>query len=339
MRRDSQPRDRRHHRRAGGARFPHYVWREGRTIGTIETVAAARLAAKGEYVLWLDNESWIGPDYVAAGVDFLDNNAAHALVCGSATVRNADGASETAAPTPVAFEDGGRRVESLIGNISGSGAWQGVFRRNVFAELPLHQGLGFAYGCLISTAWRGKIGAVPEMALHRDGSADEADASEQCEKLRLGSFQATDPWLSVSALVFCNIAFFDNAFASLPGVERLRLAVAAADAVSRRWKIMDESMFVSFASRIFPSENMLERFRALRTGLAETVLGLGSTASIDPYVQNLIGIINVLCRMRIGNIPLTKEDRDIVHRMDDMWDNDKSVEAQNKLAIVSAMYL
>ena len=214
-----------------------------------------------------------------------------------------------------------------------------MYRRNVFADLPLHAGLGFAYGCLVSTAWRGKIGAVPEMVLHRDGSADEADPGEQCQKLGLGSFQATDPWLSVAALVYCNVAFFDNAFSTLPGVERLRLAIATADAVSRRWKIMDESMFVSFASRMFPSENMLERFRTLRTGLAETVLGLGSTASIDPYVQNLIGIINVLCRMRIGNIPLTKEDRDIVHRMDDMWDNDKSVEAQNKLAIVSAMYL
>ncbi|MCG8542894.1 MAG: glycosyltransferase, partial [Alphaproteobacteria bacterium] len=216
------------------------VWREVRTAGVIETVTAARSATTGEYVLWLDGESWIGPDAVSAAVDFLDNNAAHALVCGNVIAPDANGTSGTVAPTPVAFEDGARRVEALIGNISGSAAWQGLYRRNVFADLPLHAGLGFAYGCLVSTAWRGKIGAVPEMVLHRDGSADDADPSEQCQKLGLGSFQATDPWLSVAALVFCNVAFFDNAFSTLPGVERLRLAIAAADAVSRRWKILDE---------------------------------------------------------------------------------------------------
>ncbi len=36
---------------------------------------------------------------------------------------------------------------------------------------------------------------------------------------------------------------------------------------------------------------------------------------------------------------MTKEDRDIVRQLELMWDRDKKPGAQNKVAIVSAMYL
>ena len=56
-------------------------------------------------------------------------------------------------------------------------------------------------------------------------------------------------------------------------------------------------------------------------------------------MQNLIGIINVLCRMKIGSIPKNKTDEDVVRQLEIMWDEDKSADARNKVAIVSAMYL
>jgi hypothetical protein len=36
---------------------------------------------------------------------------------------------------------------------------------------------------------------------------------------------------------------------------------------------------------------------------------------------------------------MTKDDEDIIRQLEFMWDRDKQVGAQNKVAIVSAMYL
>jgi hypothetical protein len=143
----------------------------------------------------------------------------------------------------------------------------------------------------------------------------------------------------VAALLFCNIAFFDRAMADLPFLERVRLAATAADAIAHRRKVLDEGMMISFASRLFPSEHVLDHFRAMRTALADAVMRLPALSSTDPFAQSLVGTINVLCRMRIGNIPMTKEDQDIVRQLEIMWDRDKKPGAQNKVAVVSAMYL
>ena len=119
----------------------------------------------------------------------------------------------------------------------------------------------------------------------------------------------------------------------------MRLAAAAADAIANRHKILDEGMLISFAARLFPDEHMLDHFREMRTALADAVMRMPVLSSTDPFAQNLVGTINVLCRMRIGNIPMTKEDRDIVRQLEVIWDRDKKPGAQNKVAIVSAMYL
>jgi hypothetical protein len=77
----------------------------------------------------------------------------------------------------------------------------------------------------------------------------------------------------------------------------------------------------------------------MRTALADAVKRLPTLSSTDTFAQNLVGTINVLCRMRIGNIPMTKDDEDIIRQLEFIWDRDKQVGAQNKVAIVSAMYL
>ena len=230
-------------------------------------------------------------------------------------------------------------MELLLSNMTGGEAWYGVHRRRGLEKMPLHSGLGFYYGWLLSVAWRGKVAAVPEMTLHRNSLLDECDASEEVVRLGVGNFQATDRWLSVAALLFCNIAFFDEAMEDLPFIERVRLAATAADAIANRHKVLDEGMMISFASRLFPSTHIVEHFRDMRTTLADAVMRLPGLSSTDPFAQNLVGTINVLCRMRIGNIPMTKEDRDIVRQLEVMWDRDKKTGAQNKVAIVSAMYL
>jgi hypothetical protein len=296
-------------------------------------------AARGDYFLWLDGQSWIAPHYVEKAVGFLDANAGHVLVYGTVARRTEAGEEVLSAPLSVSYEDPARRIELLLTGMTGGEGWYGMHRRQALGAPPLHNGLGYYYGWLLSVAWRGKIAALPEMILHRDRLLDEADASDEVARLGVGSFQATDRWLTVAALLFCNIAFFDDAMEGVPFLERVRLAATAADAIANRQKVLDEGMMISFASRLFPSAHIVERFRDMRTTLADAVMRLPVLSSTDPFAQNLVGTINVLCRMRIGNIPMTKNDTDIVRQLEDMWDRDQKVGAQNKVAIVSAMYL
>lgn len=315
------------------------VCRENQVLGFVDTCLLGWRAAHGDYFLWLDGESWLDPHYVELGVRYLDENLTHALVFGTTMGTGRAENEASRAPTSVAYEDPARRIELLLTNMAGGEAWYGLHRRAALETIPLHNGLGFYYGWLFSVAWRGKIAALPAMTLYRDRMLDDCNASEEVVRLGLGNFQATDRWLSIAALLFCNIAFFDIAMEPLPFLERVRLAAAAADAIKNRHKVLDEGMMVSFASRLFPSDHIVDHFRNMRTMLADAVMRLPSLSSTDPFAQNLVGTINVLCRMRIGNIPMTKEDRDIVRQLDDMWDRDKKAGVQNKVAIVSAMYL
>ncbi len=315
------------------------IVRDRRKLNFIDACAAAWRAAKGDYFVWLDSQTWLTPRYVELGAGFLDSNASHVLVCGGVTWRSEKGEPVRSAPASVAYEDPVRRLELFLTNLSGGEAWYGLHRRNTLGAIALHGGLGYYYAWLASVAWRGKIAALPEMMLHRDRLLDDVDASEEVVRLGSGNFQATDRWLSVAALLFCNIAFFDPALAGLAFLERVRLAAAAADAIANRHKILDEGMLISFAARLFPDEHMLDHFREMRTALADAVMRMPVLSSTDPFAQNLVGTINVLCRMRIGNIPMTKDDRDIVRQLEVIWDRDKKPGAQNKVAIVSAMYL
>lgn len=315
------------------------VFRDTRKLSTIECIMASRAAATGEYFMWLDESSWIDPGYVASGVDYLVHNALHVLVHGTCIRHDHKGAQSEWAPAAVTFDDPARRVETLVGNVNGHDAWYGLHRLALLSTVPIHPALGFEYSWLTSVAWRGKIAAQPDMKLYRDGPADDSDASNRVTRLGLGNFQATDPWLTVAALQFCNLAFFDDALAHLSPIERARLGTVAADSISQRQRILDEGMMISFAARLFPSEPILEQIRALRSTLADAVLVLRAISSTDPFVQNLVGTINVLCRMRIGNIPMTKEDKDIIRQVEVMWDSDQATASQNKVAIVSAMYL
>jgi glycosyltransferase involved in cell wall biosynthesis len=315
------------------------VVRDNQRRSFIDTCLLGWGQARGDYFLWLDADSWLTPPYVEQGVAFLDRNASHVLAFGTVTRRGETGDEVLSSPLSVSYEDPARRLELLLTNMAGGEAWYGVLRRRGLETTPLHNGLGYYYGWLLSVAWRGKIAAMPEMVLHRDSLLDECDASDEVFRLGVGNFQATDRWLSVAALLFCNIAFFDEAMEALPFLERLRLAAAAADAIANRHKVLDEGMMISFASRLFPSAHIVERFRDMRTALADAAMRLPVLSSTDPAAQNLVGTINVLCRMRIGNIPMTKEDRDIVRQLEDMWDRDQKAGTQNKVAIVSAMYL
>lgn len=315
------------------------VVRRRQKVGIIEICTMAWNAAQGDYFIWLDDGSRLDPRYVELGVGFLENNASHVLVHGTAAWRDEAGEQVVGMPASVAYEDPVRRVELLLTTMSGGEAWHGLHRRRTLEGIALCSGLGFYYAWLSSVAWRGKIAAAPEMMLHRDGPLDDADASEEVVRLGGGSFQATDRWLTVAALLFCNIAFFDQAMGELPFLERVRLAATAADAVANRRKVLDEGMLISFAARLFPSAHILDHFRDMRTALADAVMRLPTLSSTDPFAQNLVGTINVLCRMRIGNIPMTKDDRDIIRELEFMWDRDKHAGAQNKVAIVSAMYL
>jgi glycosyltransferase involved in cell wall biosynthesis len=315
------------------------VVRERQKQGFIDTSASAWRAARGVYFLWLDSETWLSPRYVELGVDFLENNASHVLVYGTVAWRVDGGEQAVVAPASVAYEDPVRRTELFLTNMAGGEAWYGLHRRQGLDSIVLHGALGYYYAWLAAVAWRGKIAALPEMMLHRNRLLDHVNASDEVVRLGAGNFQATDRWLTVAALLFCNIAFFDPALAGLSFLERVRLAAAAADAIANRRKVLDEGMLISFASRLFPTEQILERFRQMRTALADAVMRLPMLSSTDAFAQNLVGTINVLCRMRIGNIPMTKEDRDIVRQLELMWDRDKKPGAQNKVAIVSAMYL
>ena len=99
-------------------------------------------AAKGDYFLWLDSQTWLTPRYVELGARFLDSNASHVLVCGGVTWRSEKGEPVRSAPASVAYEDPVRRLELFLTNLSGGEAWYGLHRRSALGTIALHERAG-----------------------------------------------------------------------------------------------------------------------------------------------------------------------------------------------------
>ena len=115
----------------------------------------------------------------------------------------------------------------------------------------------------------------------------------------------------MAVLLFCNIAFLSNNFATLPKIDRLRLAVSAYTRVVDRWGVIDEGQFISFAFRVFPEARITDRMRELRHYLAATLYSQAESKALFEPLSRAEEIINGFCRLKIGlPSPTQKKARD-----------------------------
>jgi hypothetical protein len=239
-----------------------------------------------------------------------------------------------------------RRVESLLNSEIGLDFWYGLFRRSFVASIPFRNAVGFELAFLAEAAFVGKIESIEHTWSIRGGEQENLEGDipsdeDQSPTNSLGvpSFQLGDPYLVLAVQLFCNIAFLSDNFATLPRIDRLRLAVNVYTKVADRWGVIDEGQFISFAVRVFPEARITDHMHELRYYLAATLYSEEESKALFEPLPRAEEIINGLCRVKIGRLSPTQKEREIVSKIKNRFDSSKSENFKNRAILAFALFL
>ena len=318
-------------------------------FGILPSHAEALARSKGAYFMWIGVGDTLAPDFLTACVDRLARKSDLSMVVG----RSRGAHDEDAEALNIAEGDPVRRVESFLESDIGLDLWYGMFRRPYVAAIPFRNAVGFEMALLSEVAFGGKVETVPEALCVRAAPVVdevEADLTETSDvatdvatsagnALGVPDFQLGDPYLVLAVQLFCNIAFLSDNFATLPKIDRLRLAVRAYTRIAERYGILDEGQFISFAVRIYPEARITEKLHEVRHFLSATLYSQRESKAVFEPLSRAEEIINGLCRLKIGRLPPTQQEREIVAKIRDRFDKSQSEAFKNRAVLALALFL
>jgi hypothetical protein len=318
-------------------------------FGVLPSHAEALARSKGTYFMWLGVGDRLDCKFLEICTNRMEERPDLSLAIGSAKPPKFE---EGAPQTEINVSDGDpvQRVESFLESDIGLDLWYGLFRRPFVAAIPFRNAIGYEFAFLAEVAFAGKMetieGAWSERSIQLSAETAAAGAGnteeephKQVDTLGVPAFQWSDPYLVLAAQLFCNIAFLSDNFASLPQIDRLRLALRAYTQIAERWGISDEGQFISFAVRIYPEERITDRLHELRHYLSENLFSQTSSKALFGPLSHAEEIINGLCRLKIGRLPPTQLEREIVSKIRTRFDATKSEDFKNRAILALALFL
>ena len=326
--------------RQQAARDPRigYVSTPGQ-FGVLPSHAEALARSSGTYFMWLGVGDQLSADFIALCVERMEQRSDLALAVGRSRVGD-----QQAAMVNVYAGDPIRRVENLLDAEIGLDLWYGLFRRSVISAVSFRNAIGFELALLAEVAFAGKIESVEGAWCERyqaaaASSSADGDTRDPADSLGVPAFQAEDPYLVLAVQLFCNIAFLSNVFATLPQIDRIRLAVRVYTQVVTRWPIIDESRFISFAVRVFPESRITEKLHELRLYLAKALSSDGESKLLFEPLSRAEEIINGLGRMKIGRLPATQAEREMVKQFRMRFEKSRSQGFKNRALLALTMFV
>ena len=96
---------------------------------------------------------------------------------------------------------------------------------------------------------------------------------------------------------------------------------------------------MSFAVRIFPEARITDRMHEVRLYLAETLFSQAQSKTLFEPLSRAEDIINGLCRLKIGRLPATQKEREMVSKIRTRFDSSKSESFKNRAILALALFL
>lgn len=212
------------------------VIRQLRNIGRDPNFAAVLRAASGELFMWLSDDDWLDPTYVAACARELIANPAYAMVGGVARYVDAAGAEllVEGAP-PLDHDDAGDRVLAYLRTVNLNGTYYGLMRREqVFlAEYPMT--LAGDWYFVAQVAAQGPIVTLADVAVHRSLVGSSSDMRRLASSFGVAGHWGEDIHLWALALFAPAILAGRGTFARFGAASRVRLALGLGAALGGRW--------------------------------------------------------------------------------------------------------
>jgi glycosyltransferase involved in cell wall biosynthesis len=161
--------------------------------------------ARGSLFMWLADDDWIDPGYVAACAEVLDRHADHVVVCGRGRYYRAGEQAFVERPVNLRSRSRNARLLGFYRTVTLNGPFYGVIRRELLLGMPTRKTVGSDWLVVAALAYTGKIRTVEGVSVHRSVEGASQDQDSLGRAYGLSRRQARHWYLAVARAAFRDI--------------------------------------------------------------------------------------------------------------------------------------
>lgn len=213
----------------------HY-FRHAKNIGLSRNFAYGFGRSTGSFFMWLADDDWLDPDYLATCLRAFDTDRDLAIACGQVRYEEDGRVLGTSRPVNLRQESAPLRVLSFFRTVKHNPALYGLMPRSVLSSVPvMKQTFGDDWLLVASIALRGHVATFTETTLHRSASGLSADVTALARYYDFSGRTAAGIYNRLALAVFRDIAWDSSAYRQLSRFQRVLLGAGCGASVSIRY--------------------------------------------------------------------------------------------------------
>lgn len=212
--------------------------RQETNLGATENFRSVLRRAQGPFFMWLGDDDWLDPDYIAECMTILRQQPDHALVCGQARYFEADVPTQTGVLMNLNHDSEKQRVLAYYQQVEDNGTFYGVMRRDCLAQVPLRNALGSDWLVVAALAFQGKVRTLETVCINRRLGGATRDFERTAAVLGVPNSAVTGYrsfYARIAATVFQDIAWGSPVYRTRRPWECWRLGLQASGIIQRRF--------------------------------------------------------------------------------------------------------
>jgi glycosyltransferase involved in cell wall biosynthesis len=207
--------------------------RQPKNIGPEANFGAVLDAATTPFFMWLADDDWIDPAYVAMCARVLQTNSDHILACGRGIYYRDGSYAFSERSVNLDSPSGRARLLGFFRTVTLNGPFYGVIRREALAGPPAHT-VGGDWFLVAALAYAGNIRTVENVSIHRSLEGTSQDADSLRRAYGMTDVQARH-WYAVVALESFREIRDGKTYAGMGRLRRIALGLAASGLVLMRF--------------------------------------------------------------------------------------------------------
>jgi glycosyltransferase involved in cell wall biosynthesis len=213
------------------------VVRQPRNLGHAANYQWVLEAARGEFFMWLSDDDWIDPEYVARCLAAVREHGA-VLVCGLARYYRDGVHVLDERPIELASPHPGLRVIRYFALVSLNGPLFGIARREQLLSVGFPPVVGGDWLLMAGLAARGRVRTLNDVNLHRSLTGLGADSERLARSFGMRGVVARHHHVVFAARLWADIAVCDPAFRVMNPIARVCAATSAAGLILSRFAFL-----------------------------------------------------------------------------------------------------
>jgi glycosyltransferase involved in cell wall biosynthesis len=211
--------------------------RQPTNIGLVANYAEVFRQSCGELYIALADDDWLEPNYVSECLQEIQRQPDLAVVCGKPRMFRGQVLLYDGVKSNLLYDSPEQRVLSYLAEVVENGAFHGVMRRDLLAEIPpMSNALAGDWVYVASIAYKGKIRTIDSTAINKSVGGTSRDWESIVRTQRLPWYHAKMPYLHFIILwcIFKDIAWASPVYIPSGRAARLSLACKACWTVARK---------------------------------------------------------------------------------------------------------